>query len=50
MYAIIDWTTFSFVRDQETGMIRMWETRYAARKYAKRELNNGAWQAILVPI
>ncbi len=49
MFAIIDWMTFSFVVESESGSIMTWDSKEEAEKYAEEELQTGLWKVIQVP-
>lgn len=49
MYTIIDWMSFAFVIEPETGSIVTWDTKEEAEAYAREEMQMGLWKVIEVP-
>ena len=49
MFTIIDWMTFSFVFDQNTGSVMVFHTKEEAESHAKENLQDGLWSVIEVP-
>ena len=49
MHAIIDWMTFGFVVEPESGSVKTWETKEEAELYGKEEMQAGLYQVISVP-
>ncbi len=49
MYVIIDWTMFSFVVEEGSDSIQVWESNEEAQKYAEENLHSGLWKVLPVP-